>query len=62
MFITKEKEGQEILRNATPNSFPNSVCLQNVSVAEFVKSPSGKWPAVTESLQTVLISYWVTRI
>jgi len=27
MFITKEKEGQEILRNATPDIFPDSVCL-----------------------------------
>lgn len=27
VFVTKEKEGQEVLRNATPNIFPDSVCL-----------------------------------
>lgn len=32
------------------------------TVAEFEKSPSDKWPAVTESLQTVLMPYWVVRI
>lgn len=45
VFITKEKEGQESLRNATPDIFPDSVCLEVLSMAELVKFSSDKWPA-----------------